>query len=414
MQTAKFVLREPKAATATLIQLFFNFDKQRLKVSTKISIRAAEWNADKQRAITTGKHVLNADLNAQLAQHKAAVENAYSYLKRNQEHVTPEELRTAYQTELEVLRGGKRPTTKQPTLADFATKLIEELAGSRAASTLQVYKSTTQHLRDFEKHSRRSYTFDKINIDFYLVFTAYLENVKAHSPNTVGKVIKTIKSLMTEALERKLHTNLDYKSKKFSVTKEETDAIYLTVPELTTLANLELEAGTPLAHVRDLFVLGAFTGLRFSDLSQLSKNAISGVAGRKTIKVRTQKTGAVVALPVHPIVEAILARNEGHPPKAYSNAGTNRILKQLAKLAGFTDKVEVTTATGKQVRAKYELVTMHTSRRSLATNAYLAGIPTPSIMALTGHSKVQTFLSYIRITAQENADKLAGHAFFNP
>jgi len=413
MQEAKFVLREPKATAATLIQLFFNFDKQRLKVSTKISIPPAQWNASKQRAIITGKHVLNADLNAQLVQHKAAVENAYSYLKRNQEHVAPDELRQAYEIELAVLRGGKRPTAKLTTLADFATQLTEELVGIRAASTIQVYRSTIQHLRDYEKKTRRSYSFDSINLDFYNGFTSYLENVKGHSPNTVGKVIKTCKSFMTEAVERKLHTNLDYKSNKFSVTKEETDSIYLTVPELTTLANLDLAPNTPLAHVRDLFVLGAFTGLRFSDLSQLSKNAISGIAGRKTLKVRTQKTDTTVVIPVHPIVEEILVRNEGHPPKAYSNAGTNRILKQLGKLAGFTNEVEVTTATGKQVKQKWELITVHTSRRSLATNAYLANIPTPSIMALTGHKKVQTFMQYIKVTAQENAQILADHAFFN-
>ncbi|RZJ87351.1 MAG: hypothetical protein EOO60_12300, partial [Hymenobacter sp.] len=71
MPEAKFVLREPKATAATLIQLFYNYDRQRLKVSTKISIPPAQWNPTKQRAITTGKYILNADLNAQLDNHKA-------------------------------------------------------------------------------------------------------------------------------------------------------------------------------------------------------------------------------------------------------------------------------------------------------------------------------------------------------
>ena len=119
-------------------------------------------------------------------------------------------------------------------LADFAERLTQELVGSRAATTLQVYRSPIQHLRDFEKYSRRRYDFAGINLEFYNKFTDCLITKKAHSPNTVGKVIKTLKSFLTEAAERKLHTTLDYKSKKFKAEKEETEAVYFTVPELTT------------------------------------------------------------------------------------------------------------------------------------------------------------------------------------
>lgn len=124
-------------------------------------------------------------------------------------------------------------------LADFAERLTAELAGIQAANTLQVYRSSIQHLRDFEKYSRRRYDFTAINLEFYNKFTDYLSAQKGHTPNTVGKIIKTLKSFLTEAVERKLHTNFDYKSKRFNVDKKETEAIYLTVPELTTLAHLD-------------------------------------------------------------------------------------------------------------------------------------------------------------------------------
>ena len=147
-------------------------------------------------------------------------------------------------------------------------------------------------------------------------------------------------------------------------------------------------------------------------MAQLSKAAVSGQPGQKTLKVCTQKTDKVVVIPLHPLAEMILARNEGHPPKAYSNPATNRLLKQLAEKAGFTAPVEVRTAAGKAVKQKWELVTTHTARRSFCTNTYLANIPLPAIMALSGHSKTQTFMSYIRITAEENATQLLTHSFF--
>ena len=408
MPEAKFLLKEPGATVPTLIYLFYNFNQQRLKMSTTLRIPPAQWLAEKQRAVAGKKFPHNADLNQRLNQIETGVNQAFLRLQTLARPITPETLRA----ELEVEIGAEKQLARPMLLADFATQLTEELAGRRAANTLQVYRSSIQHLLDFEKRTRHRYDFDSITLDFYNKFTAYLRTHKGHSPNTVGKVIKTLKAFMTEALERKLHTSLDYKSKRFKVEKEETDAIYLTVPELTTLAHLDLPAGSALANVRDIFVFGAFTGLRFSDLTQLSKVAVSGPPGRQVLRVRTQKVDKVVVIPLHPLAALVLARHEGSPPQSYTNPATNRLLKQLAEEAGFTALVEVTTPAGKQIQHKCELVTTHTARRSLCTNAYLAKIPLPSIMALSGHAKTQTFMSYIRITAEENATELLTHAFF--
>ncbi len=61
---------------------------------------------------------------------------------------------------------------------------------------------------------------------------------------------------------------------------------------------------------------------------------------------------------------------------------------------------------------KYELVCTHTARRSFATNAYKAGVPTIAIMKITGHTQESTFLRYIKVSAEENAEMLAKHPFF--
>ena len=107
--------------------------------------------------------------------------------------------------------------------------------------------------------------------------------------------------------------------------------------------------------MRDIFVFGAFTDLRFSDLAQFSKAAVSSQPGQKTLKVCTQKTDKVVVIPLHPLAGMILARNEGYPPQAYSNPATNRLLKQFAEKAGFVAPVEITTAEGQTVKQKWGL-----------------------------------------------------------
>ena len=65
-----------------------------------------------------------------------------------------------------------------------------------------------------------------------------------------------------------------------------------------------------------------------------------------------------------------------------------------------------------RVAPKWQLVTNHTARRSGATNMYIAGIPSISIMKLTGHTTERSFLKYIKISQEENANLLASHAFF--
>ena len=50
-----------------------------------------------------------------------------------------------------------------------------------------------------------------------------------------------------------------------------------------------------------------------------------------------------------------------------------------------------------------DLISSHTARRSFATNAYAAGIPLPSIMAVTGHSSEKNLRIYLKLSRQEKA-----------
>ena len=47
---------------------------------------------------------------------------------------------------------------------------------------------------------------------------------------------------------------------------------------------------------------------------------------------------------------------------------------------------------------KWKLAGSHTARRSFTANAYLSGVPTISIMKMTGHKTESSFMKYIKIT----------------
>ena len=161
-------------------------------------------------------------------------------------------------------------------------------------------------------------------------------------------------------------------------------------------------------------MIGCYTGLRFSDFTQIQPENIN--ANNTMLLIRTQKTSERVAIPLHKTVKSILKKHNNKLPKSYTNQVMNLHLKTVASLAKIKEPIETTiTRAGKLEKTtspKYKLISTHTARRSFATNLYLADIPAISIMKITGHKTERSFMSYIRITQEQNADKLLTHAFF--
>ena len=84
----------------------------------------------------------------------------------------------------------------------------------------------------------------------------------------------------------------------------------------------------------------------------------------------------------------------------------NENLKELGRLAEIDSEVIIKENRGGKVTSikykKYQLIKSHTARRSFATNLYLKGTPTISIMKLTGHTTEANFMKYIKVTREEN------------
>lgn len=263
------------------------------------------------------------------------------------------------------------------------------------------YKKYTYNLL-VEYFGDKQPTFDDINYAFSEEFIEWMDD-KGLSPNTRGSHIKFVKAAMNEAFKNKLHTNEDFRT--FRKETEQIDAVYLTNDEVTKIAELPLCGHYKVA--RDIFIIGCHTGMRFSDYSKLSMNDISdGV-----IHVITQKCKTPVDIPAHPRVLQILESYEGVLPKITPQK-FNMYIKEVCKEAGINESVLVRKS-GKHIRCeKWELVSSHTARRTGLTNMYKAGIPTYRCMMISGHKTEQVFLTYLRITQEENAQFLKENPFF--
>lgn len=250
----------------------------------------------------------------------------------------------------------------------------------------------------------RNPTFDEITYTLCEEFIEWMSEERGLCANTRGSHIKFLKAAMNESYKNKLHQNIDFHT--FRKETEQVDAVYLTNEEVTRVAELPLCGSHGL--VRDIFIIGCHTGMRFSDYSRLSMDDISdGV-----IHLITQKCKTPVDIPVHPRVMAILKKYNGSIPKI-SGQKFNVYIKDVCKEAGINESILVRRS-GKHIRSeKWELVSSHTARRTGLTNMYKAGIPTYRCMMISGHKTEQVFLTYLRITQEENAQYLKDNPFFN-
>lgn len=199
---------------------------------------------------------------------------------------------------------------------------------------------------------------------------------------------------------------MNFRSKKFKVLKEDSDSVYLNEEEITRLYNLDLSKTERLDKTRDLFIIGCWTGLRFGDLSQVNRDNIKD----DFLTVRTKKTDQKIVIPLHHLVKSTLEKYNYSLPRLISNQKLNDYLKEICEMAEINeDTVKSMTKGGKTSSTKnkkFDLITSHTARRSFATNQYLRGVPSRLIMMITGHKTETVFLKYIKVTAQEEAERL--------
>jgi len=410
MATVKFNLRGVDSTKPQPIYLIFRHKTEKLVFPTGVKIIPKYWNKKtcRVRSVTevNDKDSINNLLNDL---QKEALKKATDLITSNQP-VTKEIIKE----HLEFYTGSKTPVSKSlfgfiENFIDKAPTRINPYSGKPVSYKMQrEYERTFFFLKDFCKQKGKEYDFCDIDLDFYEDFTEYLKRLDL-ATNTIGKKIQTLKIFLNSATEKGANTNFSYKSKRFKTINEESEAIYLTDNELLTIYNFDFSKNERLEKVRDLFLVGAYTGCRFSDVTQITPDNIKG----DMIEMEQQKTGCRVVIPFHWIVKEIWKKYEGDLPQSISNQKFNDYIKEVCQLVGLkTHETKSITKGGikrTQRFEKWELVSSHTARRSFATNLYKSGFPAISIMKITGHKTESAFLKYIKVTPGEHAEMLAMH-----
>lgn len=405
MANVTFYLRDRNAKKEIPIRMTFTFDGERLLLSTGLKVHPNNWSESKQRLKPSAEG--RAGYNALLDNYGKLVKQIYTEAKLKKMPITGNYIREQYNKR-------KEGEHAQMDFHRFVKQFIEEGKATKKKCTVKTYGPCWNRIKAFERKTGYKVTFDTINLDFYRRFQDFFYNELKLGINTFGSNIKFVKAVMNDAYERGLHKNRAHQGKLFTKPSMEVDHIYLNEKELGILYKMVLSQNSRLDKVRDLFLVGCYTGLRFSDFTTIESEHIKG----NMIQLRTEKTSEDVVIPIHWMVREIMKKYDppNSLPPVMSNQKLNDYLKELGQLAGLDEEVIMTTSkAGKRVDekyVKYELIQSHTARRSFATNAYLADVPTLAIMKITGHKTERAFLRYIKVTPEENARRLLEHAFF--
>ncbi len=445
--STNFYLKDPTAEKPTPVYMQFTFgfsevkngNKQygRLRYYPGEMIRPENWNMEMQRAATsTGsekyrgktrrfkKYLGHPEFNQRIDNFETDVKDAYRRLLNDGKKPTPDLIRK----ELD-LKYDRAPVVIQETVIEFLQKFIEKTnyvpgpKGQRrpmTENTKKVYKTLLKHLKDFTHDTGNKTGFDTIDPSFFDEFLGWLLNEKELKYGSAGKYIKTLKSILRAGEKKGYKLNDKYQREGFATPRQDSASIYLTNSEIQKIIDLDLSHDKEHDLVRDWFIIGTRTALRYGDLKRLTRDNIVKTDGGEVIAMITEKTGVEVYSPFTGEVKRIFEKYDYDIPRPVTNQHANRCLKTIGRLAGIKDFLmsdidqegnRLTDKEGNPLR-KYHHITTHTARRSCATNLFLAKHSLISIMKITGHKSTKQLEEYIRVNSLENAITLQQDPYY--
>lgn len=248
---------------------------------------------------------------------------------------------------------------------------------------------------------------------FYLQFTKYLYKRGCHD-NYVGMNIKVIRVFFNYLKNDKDMATGDFQ-RLFYVRKEEIDILVLSPEQLKFLIHdrdFDQNLTKPQRRIKDIFVFGCTTGLRFSDIFLLTSKNFENIDGEWYLKMRSQKTKTFSLIKLPGYAVAIYQKHKPEQSKqtvfgSITLFNFNKTLKQVGEAAGFVMPVEVSREkqgkTQKLVKKTdasknrfCDRMSSHMMRRTAITTMLILGMPEHLVRKVSGHSNASnSFNRYV-------------------
>jgi integrase len=411
----KFNLRKPKSTNETLISLVFRYKGKRLVYSTGHSVHPSDWDFDAQRPIQQqGRPELFAI--------KRALDELCDlcmdiFIEADYGQISTKEFKAKLDERTGKVDEPKKAAEKKkkPNFLEFLDIELQEMKDrGMLNSSWKAFNRQANIIKAFAREEG-IFDYDDVDWNFRLRMIDWLSD-RNHMLAYGNKTLGILRQFLERARRKKLHNNTSYQGAGWMVSKKRATSqkTILTPNELQILADLQLDGSK--AKVRDLFLIGAGTGQRFSDYSRYKPDHFYKTINNITIlSIIAQKTAipAKIPLNIFPWLIPVLERNEYRSPEL-SMQTFNEEIKEICKAVDFSENILVVEQyMGRKPRVekkyipKYKLVSSHTCRRSFATNLYRMGYRIAQIMPMTGHTTEYQFRQYVGIDGEQNAEEVA-------
>jgi integrase len=287
--------------------------------------------------------------------------------------------------------------------------------------SLKNYQSFKNLLTDFQKYNKQTYYL--LNVDETLInklinFTQIdLRNVKGYiskgflQQNTLKKRLDVFKEFLIWLGDKDIaHFNTHKLFPKIDKTSKE--VVYVTNDEIKQLiATRHKIEGDYNKLAFDSFIFNCECGLRYEDLSNLSKSDFktipNGYLLTKELNKHSATFSSVSQIPIiNSLITEIIEKYDFHF-KLLRNQEYNRTLHKLFKKHNlFTEPI---TAKRKYIKGKveeddlfkYDVITCHSCRRSMITNALMNDYNPAQVMQMSGHKNLRTLQKYLNFANTE-------------
>ncbi len=281
------------------------------------------------------------------------------------------------------VRSGTRPSA---SLKEFVDAVVE--TSERSPSTKASYHTLVREVEKFDSHV----TISTVNHDWIMRWKAFMRT-SLLADNTIKGRMKQLHALTEEALKRDIITADPFKH--ITIGNMTPKAVWLTMAEIRRIERVPLDAQQD--RIRDLFLLGCYSGLRYGDLTTLEEADI-----RHGILTKTMyKTKHTVQIPIGTLFWGkpleIISKYPDITVLSHCvrhNSTANKAIKEIARKAGVKKKVS-----------------FHVGRKSAASNLSLLGMPLQEISKVLGHQRSSTTDSYYLFSKTESLFKTSRKLF---
>ncbi|HZK71774.1 MAG TPA: tyrosine-type recombinase/integrase [Clostridia bacterium] len=288
------------------------------------------------------------------------------------------------------------------TLSDKLSNkiLFTELAAIYISNSRLKHQSIKKYnslKHDFERYEMENNTrvyINDINSSFLEKIGKWMSTSQDNFNPTINRKFKTINAMMNYAVDENMISSKGYKRMKPLDEIKENDKS-LTEDELNILKS------QPRNQWLDIFLFSCETGLRVSDLKELSVNNIKMLDRYKVLDFYTEKVKKAQIVPLSNYACTIIEGRDGKVFTKISGQKLNQYLKSIFKLAGLDRKIEqkqikwVTQVT--TVNHLWEIAHIHMGRHTYATRLAEGGLPLTFLQDNLGHSAITTSMKYTHV-----------------